>query len=158
MFAFFLSLVLLLAQERFPWKALGVLILCSGTYTGLQSVRAQAFESEASRAPGASAFVEWLNAEAARRGGMVVALRQPQPIAYMTRDVGYHWYYSHTTFNDIRAMVTDLGAAYVIVPGGQAFPFTKSPEFDTSFQLVHTIGGYRIYAPDPSLVRAPAAH
>ncbi len=146
MFAFFLALVLLLAQPRWPWKLLGVFFLCSSTYMGLQSIRVQALASEGNRMPGPSAFVKWLNDEGARRGGMIVALRQPQPLAYLTHDVGFHWYFNRTTIQDIRAMVA-LGAVYVIVPSGQTYPFNQSPEFDKSFHLEQTIEGNRIYVP-----------
>lgn len=156
MFAFFLALLLLLAQTRGPWRLLGVGILCSSAVLGLWSIGAQVAESLGRRAPGASALVQWLNDEAARRGGMVVALRQPQPIAYLTRDVGYHWYYAHTNLKDVRAMVA-LGAVYVIVPGQQSFTFTRARDFERWFHLVQTIEGFRIYAPDPSLVAAPEA-
>jgi len=157
MFAFFLALVFLLAQASLPWRLLGALVLCSGTVMGVHTIRAQAIASEGRRAPGSPKLIQWLNEESDRRGGMVVALRQPQSIAYKTRGVGYHWYYSRTSFNDVRAMVTDLGAAYVIVPGGQSYSFTKSTEFDDAFQLVQTIEGFRIYEPDQRLVHPPAA-
>ena len=77
-FAFFLALVLLLAQRSCLWKLLGVRILCAGTFLGVQAIRAAATLAEGRRPPGPSALVQWLNDEAARRGGMVVALRQPQ--------------------------------------------------------------------------------
>jgi hypothetical protein len=153
-FAFFLSLLLLFTRGGSLGKVLGAGILCASVYLGLGSIRARAHDLEGARAPGPSAFVQWLNDEAARRGGMIVVLRQPQSIAWMTRDVGYHWYYYGTNFEDVRAMVA-LGAAYVVVPGSQSFPFTRSPEFDRSFHLVRTLEGNRIYAPDPSLVRPP---
>jgi hypothetical protein len=158
MFAFFLALLLLLAQEgkRLPWKALGVLCLGVSAVLGVRSIHAQAFEVAGKRAPGPSAFVKWLNDESAKRGGMTVAMRQPQPIAYQTHDVGFHWYYAHTNLNDLRVMVK-LGAVYLIVPGKQSFSFSRSPDFEASFHLVQTIEGNRIYAPDPSLLPAPAA-
>lgn len=153
-FSFFLALLCLLVQGRSVWRLLGVCILCSSTYLGFRSLGARVRESEGERPPGASALVQWLNREAARRGTVVVALRQPQPIAYLTRNVGYHWYYGSTTLEDIRAMVA-LGAAYVIVPGGHLFPFNRSPDFDKLFHLVQTIDGNRIYAPDSSLLQPP---
>lgn len=154
MFIFFLAMLLLFVQRRFPWKLLGVFFLCSSTYLGLQSIRSLAFNSEGDEEPSTSALVQWLNEEAAQRGGMVVALRQPQPIAYRTEGVGYHWYYRHTSFKDIEAMVKSLGAVYVIVPGKQTFAFTRAREFAKSFDHVRTLDGYSIYAPKPSLVPA----
>jgi hypothetical protein len=153
MFAFFLSLVLLLAQKHPLWKLVGVAILCSGTFLGISAVHAHARDSLGARPPaGPSAFVRWLNDEAARRGGsMIVVLRQPQPIMYQTPHVGYHWYYYGTTYDDVRQMV-GLGAVYVIVPGGQTYQFTRAPEFARSFHLVKTIEGYRVYEPDPSMI------
>jgi hypothetical protein len=153
-FAFFLSLVLLLAQPRLGWRLLGVLCLVSGTGLGLRSIHQRAFANVDATAPGPSAFVRWLDDEAKRRGGMVVALRQPQTIAYLTRGVGFHWYYAGTTLEDIRAMVA-MGAAYVILPGKRGYPFTHAREFESSFRLVKTIEGNRIYAPAPAVPGAP---
>ncbi len=48
--------------------------------------------------------------------------------------------------------MVSLGAVYVIVPGGQTYPFTRAPEFATAFHLVKTVDGNRIYAPDPSIL------
>jgi hypothetical protein len=146
MFAFFLSLVLLLAERALLVKLVGVAILCSGTTLGLTSIRSVANASLGARRPGPSALVGWLNDEATRRGGLIVAYRQPQPFSYLTPHVGYHWYYGGTTLKDIQKMV-ELGAAYVIVPGWQSFGFVSSSEFARSFHLVKTIEGARIYEP-----------
>ncbi|MEJ7730223.1 MAG: hypothetical protein WKG00_13520 [Polyangiaceae bacterium] len=157
MFAFFLSLLLLLAQKRFPWKLIGIVILCGGVYMGLPKVRKHALAVEGKRPSGAdAALVEWLNHEAEARDDLIVAYRQPQLLAYRTPRVGYHWYYRHTVLKDIRAMVDKLGAAYVIVPPKPVFPFQRGDGFLDSFELVKTIAGTRIYKPRAS-VGGPAA-
>ncbi|RLB53389.1 MAG: hypothetical protein DRI90_21195 [Deltaproteobacteria bacterium] len=103
MFLFFLALVFLFRQRRFPWPLIAAALVFTGSYRGWVQLDARSTKAEKARPPKPkpAPLVTWLNTEAAKHGGMVVALRQPQLLAYQTRGVGYHWYYRRTKLHDI---------------------------------------------------------
>lgn len=154
LFLFFLSLVALVRAGG-AWRAAGVFLLCAGVFVGLAHVRRATNKIEA-RKPGPrreAPLVAWLNDATRRRGPFTAVYKSPQPIAYLTPDVRYQWHHAGTSLRDLEAMVTELGVDYVILQTGRPFAFiTPRAPFNAAFRRVAVLPGYRVYAPNPSML------
>lgn len=161
LFLFFLSLVALV-RARGGWRTVAVFLLCAGVFMGLSHVR-RASNTIAARKPATVAeppLVTWLNGMARRRGPFTAVFKSPQAIAYLTPRVRYHWHHEETSLQDVEAMVTELGADYVILQTGHPHAFiTPRAPFNEAFERVAVLPGYRVYAPRRPLLdrrqRAP---
>ena len=154
-FLFYLSLLYLLVRSVVPGRALGVLILCTSTCMGLATTRGIAEKSLKSKSarPYRPALVKFLYKERDARGGkLVIALRQPQPLAPHTDGIGYHWFGSHTTYDDIAFMVTDLNVDFVVM-GKSNMRFMRSRRWKKNFKKVGRKNGHRIFKPNKSLLK-----
>ena len=65
---------------------------------------------------------------------LVVAMRQPQLIAWRTPQIGYHNFDHRTKIGDAMAMATKLGVDYFAVPTGFS-GFTRSSEFRRRYEF-----------------------
>ncbi|MEQ9320680.1 MAG: hypothetical protein RIF41_16055, partial [Polyangiaceae bacterium] len=154
LFLFFLSLVALVRAGG-GWRTVGVFLLCAGVFVGLSHVRRDA-NKIAARKPATVAeppLVTWLNRMARRRGPFTAVFKSPQAIAYLTPEVRYHWHHEQTSLEDVEAMVTELGADYVILQTGHPHAFiTPRAPFNAAFKRVAVLPGYRVYAPNRPLL------
>jgi len=147
-FLFALCLVLLLSRRRFPWPVVGLTILMSSAYLGGTSIRAMAVEVDgAVDKRGTPEVVRWLEKQRDKKGGLKVAYRQPQRIAFMTDGIGYHWYYPRVRLNDVLAMVNELGVDYVVVSSRAKYRFLRAKKFKSSFRVAQEWPGLKVYEP-----------
>ena len=97
MFAFFLALLLLLAQPHIVAKPRlpGVPILLTGTYLGVQSLRARLVAVQGAKSPTAPRrrLVTWLNDQGAKHHGLVVVLKaaSADPSRTPASDIRWCW-------------------------------------------------------------------
>lgn len=151
-FVFFLALLLLVRQRVGPWRAAGVLLLCSGIWFGLGALQDVTREMVTHKQPKPSAIVRWLNEQTAAGGRLTVAARRPQMIAYQTPLVGYHWFPNQVKLSDVEAMVTELGVDYLLTsPDGGPLARNRA-RFDSAFELVATVGRNGVFAPTEALL------
>ncbi len=114
LFAFYGALVLLLtAPGRLP-RAVGLGVLVLGTLVGGATLFRRAVGMEPVRIFGGrdtSELVDWLQSTALADPGLVVALsaQDPQRVAWQTEGVGYHWFHSSTSYQDLLHIFDDLG-------------------------------------------------
>lgn len=114
---FFLTLVWLLRQSaRLPLLCGGA-ILATSTLAGVRELADQAIRHERGMKTEKSDadLARWLNRRA-KDGPLTVVLAsgKVQRVAWRTEDVGYHWFYEKTSYEDLLAMTDRLGATYVI--------------------------------------------
>lgn len=155
-FLMFLCLIFMLRRGP-PARALGVLLLCSSLWLGGTWARAHSLRfierAEKRGDVEQASLVAWLEQRArGDREGLIIAMRKAGRIAWRLPQVGFHHYDSRTTLDDIRVMVTHLGADYVVVRASDRRPLDRSAAFKRDFRLVGTESRHRIYAPSKELL------
>ena len=148
LFIFFLSLIFLLKQRRAA-LAVGVFLLCAGTYVGHDAVERQTAavvkNNERSLRHYRTDLVAWLNAQ----GKMTVAMsaHEPQKLAVVTPDIGYHWIFERTTPADVDVMMTKLGATHLLLTRGSLRWQVRrgDKEFAKKYRRVKSFGDVTVY-------------
>lgn len=110
------------------------LVLLLGTHPGERSARP------------AAALVTWIEAEKKKDPQLILALRNPQLVAWQTDAVGYHWYDGSMPAEGFIVLADELGLDAVVVPP-QLVSLTKSARFKKRFRRTGQVGRDQIYRP-----------
>lgn len=115
-------LVALLRSRAPLMRAIGVFVLCTGTFTALRSLgletdeRCEDHAEEPPRDAYRAELRAWLLARREELGSLTVVVERPeaQRLSWRTPGVGFHWITQATTVDDVTALVRDFGAQYVL--------------------------------------------
>ncbi len=141
----FFALLYLLRHRWAPLRGVALILLCASLYwggRGLDDIIAPIFGQAPPPAP---PLATWLNEQRSARPSLTVAYRWPQSLTQYTHGVGYYWYYYGTPLQDVEAMVSQLGADFLIVPENQRFVFRADPKFRSLFVLHERVDRFEIY-------------
>ena len=148
-FIFFLALIYLLKQKNLG-VILGLIILIASVSEGHYALYRVTLRVEKINERGApdhrAPLLEWLN----EQGKVTVAMaaHEPQKIAIMTPEVGYHWVYEKTSFEDLDIITTKLGARFVILTDNakvSRWPLRKDRRFSGTYRKMMSVGGMTVY-------------
>ena len=158
---FFLAMMYLLRHRNFWPVFLGVLLLSSSTVIAYIQYSAWAKKADmnaqvltqlrlSEKPPRNQELVQFLIDEQKKREKLTVVwtAHQPQLMASYIPDVGFHWIYDKTTFEDVKIMFDKLGADYLLFDPEetQDWKFRRnSQNFEMAFEAVKTLSGIRVF-------------
>jgi hypothetical protein len=153
LFAIFLCGVLLLRCHAFPAKISSVLVICAGVWIGSTSVH-DLVARQSKKVDKGRPYTElagWLEGRRRERGRVIVAMRQPQHIAWFTPLIGYHNYENRTSLRDVETMISELDVDYVLVPRRQRPRFLRDRRFSELFRSLGWRSSHQIFEPTSKL-------